>query len=173
MRSSFYRRVLTIPSSKRYLTFDFYFCSEPSTPDRDGRWSPWSTWSECSAKCDGGYRFRTRKCDSPPPQVPGGLDCQGCNVDYEICNEIPCPEVKRLSSWTPWQGSQNGSEKRFRFSCKAPVNDPLSIKIALSKEEERICQHDGSCYRTGEAVIFVIGSFFQSNRKCFQYDCIV
>lgn len=123
-------------------------CPAVAVPVRDGGWSSWSSWGECSAKCGGGFRVRTRRCDNPPPQSPGGLDCQGCAVDYEMCNTAPCVDSKRLSSWTPWIPSGNGTEKRFRFACRAPSPDPNLIKITQAKEEERVCQADGVCMRT-------------------------
>lgn len=46
--------------------------------------------------------------------------------------------------------NRNGyTEKRFRFSCKAPTTDPSLIKIVQAKEEERHCYADGSCTKNG------------------------
>lgn len=85
------------------------------------------------------------------PQMPGGLDCQGCHLDYELCNVGPCIESRRLSNWTPWiPVGGNGTERRYRFSCKAPSPDPAYIKITQAKEEERVCQSDGVCLRSGK-----------------------
>ncbi|PSN40455.1 Semaphorin-5B, partial [Blattella germanica] len=129
-------------------------CPAMTPPPRDGQWGSWGAWDECSAPCGGGYRVRRRRCDNPSPQ-DGGQDCQGCHMDYELCNTHACSEAKRLSSWTPWLAanattSSNGyTERRFRFSCRAPVADPAVIKLAQAKEEERFCHHDGNCLRTG------------------------
>ncbi|XP_039283043.1 semaphorin-5B [Nilaparvata lugens] len=124
-------------------------CPAPSAPVRDGAWSAWGAWGECSARCGGGYRVRTRRCDNPPPQAPGGLDCAGCHLDYETCNTAACIDSKRLSNWTPWMAVGNGTEKRVRFACRAPTPDPAHIKITQAKEEERVCQADGVCLRSG------------------------
>ncbi|KAL1122703.1 hypothetical protein AAG570_003030, partial [Ranatra chinensis] len=117
-----------------------YCHNNPPCPvsGRDGEWSSWGSWGECSAKCGPGYRVRRRECNKPAP-LPPGLDCQGCHIDYQS---------RRLSSWTVWAGMGNGTQKRFRFSCKAPVQDPALIKLALYKVEERICSNDGMCTRT-------------------------
>nr|CAD7441943.1 unnamed protein product [Timema bartmani] len=129
-------------------------CPALTPPPRDGGWSSWDPWEECSAPCGGGYRVRRRRCDNPAPQH-GGQECQGCHLDYEQCNSHVCAETKRLSAWTPWltvNVSANGggsTERRFRFSCRAPVSDPALIKITQAKEEERFCHPDGSCMRTG------------------------
>lgn len=110
-------------------------------------------FGDCSSPCGGGFRIRRRKCDNPTPQN-GGMDCPGCSIDYEICNSQPCAEVKRLSSWTPWLMELNGTtgdgghtERRFRYLCKASVADSSTLRIALAKEETRICQPDGTCQR--------------------------
>lgn len=98
--------------------------------------------------------MRTRKCDNPD----GGQDCSGSHLEYETCNIQSCPENKKFSAWTPWLIVENSTsrggyiEKRFRFSCKAPISDPSLIKIVQAKEDERYCNSDGSCTknRVGE-----------------------
>lgn len=94
-----------------------------------------------------------RECDDPTPQN-GGTECSGCHLDFEVCNAHPCAEVKKTGPWTPWMIQVNGStldggqlERRFRYSCKANVADANWVRIALDKEQTRICQGDGSCQR--------------------------
>ncbi|XP_063231455.1 semaphorin-5A isoform X2 [Bacillus rossius redtenbacheri] len=130
-------------------------CPALTPPPRDGGWSSWGPWDECSASCGGGYRVRRRRCDNPAPEH-GGQDCQGCHTDHETCGAVACPEVRRLSQWTPWlptNASAGGGgsylERRYRFSCKAPVGDPALLKIVPVKEEDRYCNADGSCMKTG------------------------
>lgn len=41
--------------------------------------------------------------------------------------------------------SEGYVEKRFRCSCRAPTSHHSLIKIAIAKEEERYCRHDGTC----------------------------
>lgn len=131
-------------------------CPMPQPPQIDGGWGPWGSWSECNTPCGGGFRIRRRKCDDPEPHN-GGMECPGCHIEYEPCNKQACPDVKRMGSWTPWMMTVNGTmdsghiERRFRFSCKAPVADPVSLKVTLGKEETRVCLADGSCQRTGES----------------------
>lgn len=92
--------------------------------------------------------MRRRKCDDPEPS--GGMDCIGCNVDYELCNKQPCAEMRKLSHWTPWMvesnttNSDEQTERRFRYMCKG---DGTSLKIMLSKDEKRKCSRNGSCQR--------------------------
>lgn len=129
-------------------------CPAPKIQAIDGGWGPYGQWSECSHPCGGGYRVRRRQCNDPEPQNEG-MDCPGCPIDHEQCNNQACPEVKRMSQWTPWMVSSNKSleagqtEHRYKFQCKAPVGDPSTIKISLAKEETRICI-DGSCHRSND-----------------------
>ncbi|XP_037901105.1 semaphorin-5A isoform X2 [Glossina fuscipes] len=131
-------------------------CPAPKPVAVDGGWGPWGEWSECSALCGGGFRIRRRECNDPRPQN-GGMECPGCNIDYEDCNMHSCPEIRKLSSWTPWLVHYNKSqdleatdtiytEKRFRFVCRAISPDPSSIHISLAKTENRICR-EGVCQR--------------------------
>ncbi|KAL1461636.1 hypothetical protein WDU94_013512 [Cyamophila willieti] len=140
-------RVCVGPDTQELLCHSNPPCPTVSAPVQDGGWSGWGAWSECTARCGGGYRLRTRKCDNPPPQ--GGQECAGCGVEYEECNTHSCVESRKLSSWTAWLPVGNGTERRFRFSCKAPAADPNLIKITPYKEEERKCLADGVCTKPG------------------------
>lgn len=128
-------------------------CPAPKQPPVDGGWGPWGSWSDCSSPCGGGFRIRRRMCNDPQPMY-GGQECPGCNIEYDSCNSMPCSEIKKLGPWTPWlsngtTGDGSHIERRFRYSCKATVIDASTIKIALAKEETRVCSNDGSCHRIG------------------------
>lgn len=60
-----------------------------------------------------------------------------------------------MSPWSPWLTSATNDigymEKRFRYSCKAPIADPGNLKISLFKEESRNCSVEG-CHRMAESV---------------------
>ncbi|XP_046396298.1 semaphorin-5B [Ischnura elegans] len=147
-------------------------CPAKTHPPVDGQWSQWGSWSECSAPCGwggnggpsgGGFRTRRRQCNSPAPSN-GGAECSGCPVEYETCNVgIRCLEARRLSQWTPWLAVSGSSsnysypslghgggarlERRFRFSCRAPVPNASLLRLMPAREDERICQPDGTCAR--------------------------
>jgi hypothetical protein len=53
----------------------------------DCEMSEWEAWSECSDKCGGGTRQRTRTVKVKPSN--GGTPC-GPLVEYEECNTLPC-----------------------------------------------------------------------------------
>lgn len=125
-------------------------CPVPMPTPKDGKWGDWTEWSDCTAVCGGGFRKRTRKCDNPPPSA-GGSQCIGCNVQYEICNNHTCPELKKQTSWSPWYIMNSSSPKseyvqrRFKYSCRGPVQDTSQLKVTLYKEEERECR-EGQCH---------------------------
>ena len=56
----------------------------------DGKWTDWSKYNECSVKCGGGMKKRTRGCSNPAPQH-GGLECKGDAVESKSCNTHKCP----------------------------------------------------------------------------------
>ena len=58
----------------------------------NGAWGTWTWWSGCSATCGGGYRSRTRQCNSPPP-ANGGSYCSGSPHDIDSCNTACCPQT--------------------------------------------------------------------------------
>ena len=39
--------------------------------------------------CDGGYQFRTRRCDDPPNRN-GGAECPGSDEEIKSCNTETC-----------------------------------------------------------------------------------
>ncbi|XP_011693296.1 PREDICTED: semaphorin-5B [Wasmannia auropunctata] len=143
------------------MCIDLPPCPAPAKatpPPQNGQWSTWGPWHACSRPCNGGIRIRKRICDSPSPKK-GGVECPGCDIQFEECNTHECGETRRYSGWTPWlavnASLQSGStvylEKRFRFSCRAQTDDPSSVRVQLAKEEERSCRNDGSCLRGKDA----------------------
>lgn len=110
-------------------------------------WGQWGSWSECSAECGRGFKTRSRKCFS------GREECQaGCSVEYEECENKQCSNLVEITDWTPWlKGNSSDiggswTEKRFRFSYKAPSQASEIGKIHV---EERYCRGTNNCYIQG------------------------
>ncbi|XP_020613183.1 mucin-like protein [Orbicella faveolata] len=61
----------------------------------NGGWSDWGVWSSCSVTCGGGVQRRLRTCRNPPPSS-GGVDCQGNNLQPQVCNTNGCPGKGQL-----------------------------------------------------------------------------
>ncbi|XP_076262615.1 semaphorin 5c-like [Rhynchophorus ferrugineus] len=118
-------------------------CDVPSCPKTkiNGGWSAWSEWTPCSTTCGGGIRSRHRRCDNPVPLYEGHY-CKGNDIEYDICNEKKCEEQKKVQH-TEWITYENMSlkgyhQKRFKITCKAPVEHANHVKITL-KEETQVC----------------------------------
>jgi len=76
-------------------TRGYFLCGTSKFKKIDGGWSRWSSWRSCSEKCGGGFRMRTRSCDSPKPKY-GGAQCRGNYYQTISCNTENCPE---FPSW--------------------------------------------------------------------------
>ncbi|XP_052224031.1 thrombospondin-2-like [Dreissena polymorpha] len=74
---------------------DFYTGSDCSIPPVNGMWSLWTDWLSCGVTCGGGNQSRERQCTNPTPG-PGGLTCQGPDVETKYCNTEKCPECPKL-----------------------------------------------------------------------------
>ncbi|KAL2085236.1 hypothetical protein ACEWY4_018556 [Coilia grayii] len=71
------------------------------------------------------------------------------NQEYQSCNTLPCPDLKKTTPWTPWTPvniSDNGGhyEQRFRYTCKARVPDANLLEVGRQRIEMRYCSSDGS-----------------------------
>ena len=54
----------------------------------DCKWNEWSNWTECSLSCDNGTQIRSRTFE---PALHGGNECEGPEVESELCNTQACP----------------------------------------------------------------------------------
>ena len=60
-----------------------------------GEWLEWGRWSECSEKCGGGEKIRSRKChyDTRYGVEGQGAPCKGAQSDTIECNKDPCAPI--------------------------------------------------------------------------------
>lgn len=105
-----------------------------------GFWSSWSEFSSCSRTCGGGVTLRTRQCNNPRPAF-GGNNCEGPDVEAELCNQQPCehtqldfmaeqcsqtdlhplylrPNTASYYTWIPALGFARGDEQ-CRYMCQS------------------------------------------------------
>lgn len=107
-----------------------------------GQWSEWSQWEQCSSQCGGGVQLRRRRCDLDISKYKHGGEygCNGCDVEWRLCNQHDCQEVKQQSEWTEWLikniTSDGIVEERVRFICRAQVGESASLSVH-SRIEER------------------------------------
>uniref|UniRef100_UPI00358F01F4 semaphorin-5A-like n=1 Tax=Myxine glutinosa TaxID=7769 RepID=UPI00358F01F4 len=127
------------------------FCNERAHCPLPVSWAPWSAWGGCSAPCGGGTRLRHRTCHNG--DGPDGAPCPGCNTEHQQCNMDPCPEVRKTTPWSPWfrvNGSDFGTEKRHRYTCRARVPNERGLELIRRKTETRVCS-DGAAHCATEA----------------------
>jgi len=55
----------------------------------NGGWSTYGGWTDCSEKCGGGTKSRTRSCNNPSP-AGGGAGCGNADTDTISCNTQSC-----------------------------------------------------------------------------------
>uniref|UniRef100_W5N7X9 Sema domain-containing protein n=1 Tax=Lepisosteus oculatus TaxID=7918 RepID=W5N7X9_LEPOC len=118
------------------------YCNEHLPCPPHVYWSSWGPWERCTAPCGGGVQARRRTCEK-------GKDCPGCSLEYQSCNTLSCPEMKKTTPWTPWAPvniSDNGGhyEQRFRYTCKARVPELSLLEVGRQRIEMRYCSSDGS-----------------------------
>ena len=54
-----------------------------------GGWSSWGKFTACDKPCNGGYKYRKRKCNYPVPDF-GGNYCQGSFQEKQKCPITKC-----------------------------------------------------------------------------------
>uniref|UniRef100_A0A8C4X5W9 Sema domain-containing protein n=1 Tax=Erpetoichthys calabaricus TaxID=27687 RepID=A0A8C4X5W9_ERPCA len=118
------------------------YCNEHLPCPPHMYWSSWGAWERCTVPCGGGVQARRRTCEN-------GNECPGCNTEYQSCNSMSCPEMKKTTPWTPWTPvniSDNGGhyEQRFRYTCKARLADPSLLEVGRQRIEMRYCSSDGT-----------------------------
>ena len=93
----------------------------------EASWSEWSDWTRCSVQCGEGVRSRARRCY--------GVGCQGCDKDYENCENTDCGQTTHVKDFTPWVNITSDAggweQKRWKFTSSASpgsskVNIPLN-----------------------------------------------
>ena len=56
----------------------------------DGGWSAYGKYGQCTKKCGGGVKIRSRTCTNPKP-AHGGEPCTGKSEETASCNTKQCP----------------------------------------------------------------------------------
>ncbi|XP_028406010.1 A disintegrin and metalloproteinase with thrombospondin motifs 6-like [Dendronephthya gigantea] len=137
-------------------------CVDKPIPDPiDGQWGSWSqTFSSCTSSCGMGVRYRTRSCDSPPPEY-FGKNCVGeSKGHYETCNTEDCPAgtddlftkqcKEKSQSYSPYTGRSscllNCLSGRSVISYQSTVVDGT---LCSKYQDERDVCVSGVCTKVG------------------------
>ncbi|KAL5268608.1 hypothetical protein ACHWQZ_G002453 [Mnemiopsis leidyi] len=110
----------------------------------DGGYSDYGDWSECSAKCGGGTKTKTRTCTNPAP-ANGGADCVGDSTLTRECNKRACPIDGGYSDFGEWSECSGvcgvaGTQRRFRTCTNpAPGRGGAGCRLLGPRVEIRDC----------------------------------
>ena len=64
------------------------------------RWGEFDEWSECSERCGGGNKTRSRS--QLIPASNGGKECEGKAIEQNICNTSPCEIDCKWGTFGNW-----------------------------------------------------------------------
>ncbi|XP_019127425.2 semaphorin-5B [Larimichthys crocea] len=115
------------------------------------RWGSWETWSSCSQQCSRGFRTRKRSCSTAEGRTNPSA-CVGSPVEYQDCNNQPCPVSGAWSCWSSWSQCSascgGGHYQRTRTCTNPPPAAGGDICIGLHTEEALCSTH--ACQGWGE-----------------------
>lgn len=125
----------------------------------DGSWTSWSSWSSCSATCGGGVMTRSRECSNPPPSM-GGADCDGADMETELCNTNECEcragyEAVECDRGCPrtCQDLRDETEcienDECVPSCRCPSGEVMDDNGDCVSPDQCYCYYNGQSYPPG------------------------
>ncbi|XP_072244446.1 A disintegrin and metalloproteinase with thrombospondin motifs 13 isoform X2 [Leuresthes tenuis] len=124
-----------------------------------GSWSSWSEFSSCSRTCGGGVTLRTRQCNNPRPAF-GGNDCEGPDVEAELCHQQPCERTQL--DFMADQCSQTDLQPLHLLPHSASFYTWIPA-LGFAKDDEQ-CRY--MCQSDGENFIVSRGSQFVDGTRC-------
>ncbi|KAG7241452.1 hypothetical protein INR49_025653 [Caranx melampygus] len=129
----------------------------------DGSWSSWSEFSPCTRTCGGGVTRRTRQCNNPRPAF-GGNDCQGPDIDAELCHQQPCERTQL--DFMAEQCSQTNLQPLYLLPNTASFYTWIpAVGFARGDEQCRyMCQSHGESFIVSRGSQFVDGTRCESDR---------
>uniref|UniRef100_A0A3B3VEL4 ADAM metallopeptidase with thrombospondin type 1 motif, 13 n=1 Tax=Poecilia latipinna TaxID=48699 RepID=A0A3B3VEL4_9TELE len=125
----------------------------------NGSWSSWSGFSSCSRTCGGGVVLRTRECNNPRPAF-GGNDCDGPDIEAELCNQLPCERTQL--DFMAEQCSQTDPQPLYLLPNTASFYKWIPA-VGFVKGDEQ-CRY--MCQSDGESFIVSRGSHFADGTRC-------
>ncbi|KAM3868392.1 A disintegrin and metalloproteinase with thrombospondin motifs 13 [Diretmus argenteus] len=124
-----------------------------------GSWSSWSESSPCSRTCGGGVAYRTRQCNNPRPAF-GGSDCEGRDVEAELCHQQPCERTQM--DFMAEQCSQTDGQPLYLLPNSASFYTWIPAAGSVTGDEQ--CRY--MCQSEGENFIVSRGSQFVDGTRC-------
>uniref|UniRef100_A0A4W6FMU0 ADAM metallopeptidase with thrombospondin type 1 motif, 13 n=1 Tax=Lates calcarifer TaxID=8187 RepID=A0A4W6FMU0_LATCA len=127
-----------------------------------GSWSSWSEFTTCSRTCGGGVTHRTRQCNNPRPAF-GGNDCQGPDIEAELCHQQPCEHTQL--DFMAEQCSQTNLHPLYLLPNTASFYTWIPAVGFIQGDEQcrYMCQSDGDNFIVSRGSQFVDGTRCESD----------
>ncbi|XP_035380686.1 semaphorin-5B isoform X3 [Electrophorus electricus] len=123
------------------LLEDLVRMRRPLTRGVGAKWLPWEPWSACSTECSRGFHTRRRSCAiSDGKSLP--FACSGTSVEYQDCNNEPCPVKGAWSCWSAWSEcstSCGGGHYQRSRTCSNPAPAHSGDICTGLHTEEALC----------------------------------
>ncbi|KAJ6651841.1 hypothetical protein lerEdw1_016437 [Lerista edwardsae] len=130
-----------------------------------GQWSGWTPYGSCSRSCGGGVAARLRRCNNPRTSFPrrpafGGRQCEGEDVQAEMCNTQPCPTTQMAFMHEQCAATNS---KPLYLSPESPSFYKW-VAAASYAAGDTLCQH--MCQASGKNFMVRRGEQFQDGTRC-------
>lgn len=115
---------------------------EVEAKTRDCALTPWTPWGECSKKCGGGQKERTRQVADHA--LHGGKPCKGPLKQLMECGQEIClgadlnSEDCLLSDWSEWTGCSQGTQA-YRVRSPKRKAGPTGLPCSGALKEAGPC----------------------------------
>ncbi|XP_066466718.1 A disintegrin and metalloproteinase with thrombospondin motifs 13 [Tiliqua scincoides] len=124
-----------------------------------GQWSSWTAFGPCSRSCGGGVAVRLRRCNNPRPAF-GGRQCEGEDLQAEVCNTQPCPTTQL--GFMDEQCAATDSKPLY-LSLEFPTFYKWSSAASYATGDA-LCQH--ICQASGKNFMVRRGERFRDGTRC-------
>ncbi|XP_034968549.2 A disintegrin and metalloproteinase with thrombospondin motifs 13 isoform X2 [Zootoca vivipara] len=125
-----------------------------------GEWSTWTAFTACSRSCGGGVVARRRQCNNPRPAF-GGHQCEGEDLQAEMCNEQPCPTITQVGFMD--EQCALTDMKPLYLSLEFPSFYKWVSAVGYTKGDT-MCKH--MCRASGKNFMVSRGDRFTDGTRC-------
>ncbi|CAK9028504.1 unnamed protein product [Durusdinium trenchii] len=137
----------------------------------DCAWGDWAGWSDCSCKCGGGTKRRTRNVVQAPRN--GGQPCEPQDKEEaEPCNTEPCGQGCIDGKWGEWGtwtqcSATCASSYRSRSRNLEVQPSPCGKAAAGHRDEFEVCSDLPPCIPDSDCQLHEWGEWSHCSCHCF------
>jgi len=143
----------------------------PDCSVKDCKWKDWEPWGQCTCKCGGGQKTRTRHIGQRP--VGGGASCDvidkeevaPCNT--HSCHAPACIDGK-WHDWLEWSPCSATCGTGTKFRVRHATEASACGRPAVGNDRESVfCNIDVPCHKSVDCTFSDWHSWGLCSRKCF------